>query len=83
EGDSSFLFVLFIIIIESESKRKSQILGCPQKSNRGKIFQLGLVLVTWGSPRDSLNFQGFPLTSCLVMGRELRGNLCNHVTSSK
>ncbi|CAI9594933.1 unnamed protein product [Staurois parvus] len=24
-----------------ESKRKSQILGCPQKSNRGEIFQWG------------------------------------------
>lgn len=36
-----------------------------------------LVLVTWRPPRQSPNLQGFPLTSCLATGQEVKGNLPN------
>ncbi|PIO35899.1 hypothetical protein AB205_0196680 [Aquarana catesbeiana] len=76
------IFVLFTIIIESESKRKSQTQNhkfwvVPGKVIGEKSSNRKIVLVTWRSPRNSLNLLGISLTSCLAMGQEVNGNLRN------
>lgn len=42
-----------------------------------------LVLVTWGSPRNPLNLQGFPPTFCLAKAQEVKVNLCSGTQTVK
>lgn len=61
--------VLFAIIIESESKKKKlNILGWPQKSNRWETQEIPLI------GRDFL-------TSHLATGQEVKRNICNGTTT--
>ncbi|CAI9539958.1 unnamed protein product, partial [Staurois parvus] len=41
----------------------------PEQEERGNL-SMGTVLVARGSPKNSLNFQGFPLTSYIGYGTE-------------